>query len=60
MFAVEWVEVEISKGGGVEPLATLFDAKGPLLIRIVTDDTLDNTQVAMTCYLINHCEKKNI
>ena len=60
MFAVEWAEVEISRGDAMGPLETLFDAKGPLLIRIVTDDTLDNTQVAMTYYLINHCGKKNI
>ena len=57
MFTVEWAEVEISKGDAVGPLATLFDAKGPLRIRIVTDDTLDNTQVVMTYYLINQCGK---
>ena len=60
MFAVEWAEVEIAKVDAVGPLVTLFDAEGPLPILIVTDDTLDNTQVAMTYYLINHCGKKNI
>ena len=39
MFAVEGAEVEFSKGDAVGPLATLFDAEGPLPILIVTDDT---------------------
>ena len=50
----------ISKVDAMGPLVTLFDAKGPLLILLVTDDTLDNTQAAMTYYSINHRVKKKI